>query len=467
MSEQRAREIFRQGEEAVVFALLRLARMIGQSHPAADGAPPPSTPSGMTPPYAKATVKSKRRKRPGRSAGHAGSRRGRPDRIDQTKTHRSMRCPCCGGSLRRCRQTRTRYTEDIPEHIEPVVTEHVIHRDWCPQCRKHVEPPVPDALAGATIGNRVLVLSAWLHYGLGNTLSQIVEVFNHHLQFKLTPGGLIQMWHRLAALLEAWYQQIQREALDSAVLHGDETGWRVNGQTHWLWCFANHELTYYMIDRSRGSPALLKFFTETFAGTLISDFWGAYNAVCCGQRQKCLVHLLRDLENVEHYRKADGDWPAFARKLRRLLRDAMRLWKRDDPQADKPVTAEEYASKRARLHRRLADLIDADWQHRDARRLIKRLRRHRDDLFTFLDFPGVPFDNNHAERAIRPAVIIRKNSYANRSNRGADTQAVLMSIYRTLKQRGHDPLNTLVKAIEAYLSTGQLHPLPAKSTAEG
>jgi hypothetical protein len=222
-----------------------------------------------------------------------------------------------------------------------------------------------------------------------------------------------------------------------------------------------------MIDRSRGSPALLKFFTETFAGTLISDFWGAYNAVCCGQRQKCLVHLLRDLENVEHYRKADGDWPAFARKLRRLLRDAMRLWKRDDPQADKPVTAEEYASKRARLHRRLADLIDADWQHRDARRLIKRLRRHRDDLFTFLDFPGVPFDNNHAERAIRPAVIIRKNSYANRSNRGADTQTVLMSIYRTLKQRGHDPLNTLVKAIEAYLSTGQLPPLPAKSTAEG
>jgi hypothetical protein len=72
----------------------------------------------------------------------------------------------------------------------------------------------------------------------------------------------------------------------------------------------------------------------------------------------------------------------------------------------------------------------------------------------------VPFDNNSGERAIRPAVIIRKNSYANRSRRGADAQAVLMSIYRTLKQRGHDPLETSTESIATYLKAGQLPPLP-------
>ena len=61
--------------------------------------------------------------------------------------------------------------------------------------------------------------------------------------------------------------------------------------------------------------------------------------------------------------------------------------------------------------------------------------------------PHVPFDNNTAERAIRPAVIIRKNSYGNRSQRGADCQAVLMSIFRTLKQRGHDPIRTVLHAL--------------------
>ena len=85
-------------------------------------------------------------------------------------------------------------------------------------------------------------------------ISQIVAVFNHHLTLKVTPGGLIQMWYRLQAILFAWYLEIQAQALDSAVLHGDETGWRVNGKTHWLWCFTTTDLTYFMIDRSRGSP---------------------------------------------------------------------------------------------------------------------------------------------------------------------------------------------------------------------
>jgi transposase len=88
-------------------------------------------------------------------------------------------------------------------------------------------------------------------------------------------------------------------------------------------------------------------------------------------------------------------------------------------------------------------------------------------LFTFLDQEGVPFDNNHAERSIRPAVLLRKNSYGNRSQRGADCQAVLMSVFRTLKQRGHDPIRTIINAIEQFILTRQLPPLPSKTTSDG
>ena len=75
-----------------------------------------------------------------------------------------------------------------------------------------------------------LALSAWLHYALGSTLSQIIEVFNFHLQLPLTEGGLVQMWYRLQAILYAWYEEIQTQALSSAVLHGNETGWRVQAE---------------------------------------------------------------------------------------------------------------------------------------------------------------------------------------------------------------------------------------------
>ena len=280
LTAEQAERIYNQGQEAVVFALLELAKMLAEKSVAVSASASPTTPSGMKPPYEKPTAKS-RRKRPGCKEGHPGSRRPPPEGVNQREEHRLKRCPECGGPLKRCHRTRTRYIEDIPADIEPMVTEHTIHRDWCPRCKKSVEPVVPDALPGSTLGNRVLVLAAWLHYALGNTLSQIVEVFNYHLQMKLTPGALTQQWQRLRTILEPWYEEIRGQALRSAVLHADETSWRVNGKTHWLWCFATDELTYFMIDRCRGSPALLKFFSEEFRGTLVTDFWGAYNKVVC------------------------------------------------------------------------------------------------------------------------------------------------------------------------------------------
>lgn len=463
LSEEQAQTIYEQGREAVVFALLELTKRLTeqQAAAAAQSHQTPSTPSGMKPPYQKPPA-NRRKRRAGAKPGHPGARRKPPERIDHRKEHRADRCPCCGGRLQRCEETRTRYTEDIP-HIQPEVTEHTIHRDWCPQCQKQVEPRIPDALPGSTLGNHVLVLSAWLHYGLGNTLAQIVEVFNFHLQMKITRGGLLQMWYRLQAILHAWYEQIQQQALHAAVLHADESGWRVDGKTHWLWCFTTRNLTYYMINRSRGSPALMKFFVEEFAGTLVSDFWGAYNAVVCALRQTCLVHLLRELEHTEKYKSPGEHWPEFAKKLRRLVGDAIRLWR-----ARAKTPEAEYASRRARIATRLQELLATPWKDRHAKRLLKRLRRHQNDLFTFLDQPDVPFDNNAAERAVRPAVIIRKNSYGNRSERGADCQSVLMSVFRTLKQRGQDPVQAIIDALATYLKTGQLPPLPEpKLTSDG
>jgi hypothetical protein len=87
-----------------------------------------------------------------------------------------------------------------------------------------------------------------------------------------------------------------------------------------------------------------------------------------------------------------------------------------------------------------------------------------DHLFTFLDTPGVPPDNNHAERQIRPAVIIRKNSLCNRSEQGAATQAILMSIYRTLKLRGLDATKTIAGTLRTLLQTGAL---PVENVADG
>jgi hypothetical protein len=215
-----------------------------------------------------------------------------------------------------------------------------------------------------------------------------------------------------------------------------------------------------MIDRSRGSPALQAFFTEIFRGVLITDFWAAYESVDAQDRQYCLVHLLRELEKVDQS-NTSAEWVSFARRLRRLLREGILFRKRDDFSPDK------WPADKQRLHNRLMKLAAIEATDADVRRLAKRLMRYSDFLFTFLDYEDVPFENNHAERQIRPAVIIRKNSLSNRSDRGAKTQAVLMSVYRTLKLRGLNPTRTIADALKAYLKTGQLPPLPQEAIADG
>lgn len=126
----------------------------------------------------------------------------------------------------------------------------------------------------------------------------------------------------MAEALRPWQEQIADELRATACLHADETGWRVDGQTHWLWCFCDADSCLYLIDRSRGGPALGRFFEGAFAGTLVSDFWAAYEQVAADDRQYCLVHLLRELEKVDE-RNRSLAWAAFARTIASALRELL------------------------------------------------------------------------------------------------------------------------------------------------
>lgn len=456
VTEEESRRFAQQTAEVIAFTLLTLQARIGQGQSQAG----PNTPSSAIPPYEKPVPpKSKNKRQRGGQVGHEGRSRKNPPEPDRTRTHRLKKCPQCGTKLRTTSETRERFSEDIPEDLKPVVTKDIIHRDYCPCCQKRVEPKLPDVLPGCMLGNRTLVFSALLHFLQGLTLSQIVDTFNFHLRLKVTSGGLVQMWHRLADILFAWYEQIHQESLESAKLHADETGWRVSGQTHWLWCFVGTETVYYMIDRSRGSPALRKFFTRYFDGTLITDFWAPYDAIDCADQQKCWPHLLRDVAAVDEKSSNDPEWASFCRRLVSVYRAAKKLHSQRST-----MDKDDYELKSLRLEGRLINLGTETWTHPDAKRLAKRMKKYHSQLLTFLRYDDVASDNNAGERAIRPAVMIRKNSYANQSDRGALTQSVLMTVFRTLKLRNLQPIDTILEALATYTQSGTLPKLPPKAS---
>ena len=272
ITEQQAAAIYALGKEAVIFALLTLVAQRDKANDAnAQGQPSPSTPSAAVPTYLKPQVK-KRKGKSGRPTGHKGEHRDVPE-PDKTVTLELKHCPECGGPISECRARSTRRqrtVEDIPEGIATETTRYDIPAYWCPHCQKTVSPKVPDALPGSTIGNRLLSLTAWLHYSAGNTISHVIDIFNYHLPLKLTPGGLIYSWSRLAEIVKAWYEEIKTQCLQSGVLHGDESGWRVDGQTQWLWCFATQKETFYFIVPSRGQPAIQEF---NFSRNFTTAYW--------------------------------------------------------------------------------------------------------------------------------------------------------------------------------------------------
>ena len=135
--------------------------------------------------------------------------------------------------------------------------------------------------------------------------------------------------------------------------------------------------------------------------------------------------------------------------------------------AREATPVEDYDRRLARLHGRVIDLAVGDWANVHARRLAKRLDKYGEELLTFVEFAGVPSSNNHAEREVRPAVLMRKASYGNQSERGAATRGVLMSVCRTLKNRDRDPLQTILNTLRHYATTGTLPPLPEKLSSEG
>lgn len=390
------------------------------------------TPSGSRAVYKKPNHR-KRRKRPGRKSGHKGEARRLPAHIDDHKEHRLCQCPNCATPIGKSIRQRKRYIEDIPE-VVPTVTEHTIHGYWCPNCQKIVEPAFTEAMPNDNISIRLYLFTAWLHYLVGISINNLVKMLNYLHGFPISAGGLVQGWQRLANLLKPAYEKIAQKARNSAVLNADETGWRINGITHWLWAFCNDQLCYYTIDRSRGSPVILEFLGTFFKGVLICDFWGAYNKIFALAKQRCLFHLFSELLKVDKSNHS-AQWKAFRKKLSRILKDAIRLHERKEE-----FSSPQYQRRKESIHQRLSNLVRVGYDDKDCHRLSKRLKRHQNELFTFLDYDEVSPYNNHAEQQMRKPVITRRISQQNRSDKGALTQAILMSIFRTAELQNLNPV---------------------------
>lgn len=387
-------------------------------------------------------------KPPGRKKGHPPARRPKPQRVDrilEVKLNRTT-CLACGGELVDQR-VQVQYQVEVPP-VQPVVTQFNIEVAHCARCSQRAQARHPeqtsDALgaAGVQLGPRALALAAEMKHALGVPYRKVSLILSQSLGLTVSAGALARAGQRLAERAEPTYQHLLLAVRASGAVNGDETGWKVAGHNAWLWVFTTESVTVYTIDRRRSHEVAERILGTDFAGVLSCDCFLAYDPLPYRQ-QKCLGHVVRRCGEIQQEPR-----PTEAIKLSRrvagLLRGAMRLQQRRGQ-----MTPQKYAWACARLEGALDRVLAQEPEDEAAARLVRLLRKQRPRLFTFLYVAGVAPTNNAAERAIRPAVVVRKMCGGNRSERGARAHAVVTSLWQTCRQQGRDFLGVVTALLRS------------------
>jgi transposase len=266
---------------------------------------------------------------------------------------------------------------------------------------------------------------------LGLSYAKIRSLFELLFNLEMTETAIE---HSVSSIAEAFgpqYSELISDIRKEKSVHGDETSWRIKGKNHWLWAFVGKWSVIYEIANSRGRDVPLRILGSDYRGILVSDSWPAWNYV--GRKhQRCLQHYRRDVDDTLAYKSPGNEFLPFAKKFKRLLNDAIKIGRHAR------VGKKDRLKAKKRFEKRLDKIVQeySSVGEKNCKRFLKRLNREKDMLFTFLEEKGVDWNNNRAERAIRPSVVIRKMTYGNQSMNGADVHKVLMSVSETCKLRG-------------------------------
>ena len=375
--------------------------------------------------------------------GHIGWFRKKPKEIDRIEEVRLDKCPECGSKdLTEC--------EDIHEHIQEDITLPKVevtlyrkHRYYCKNCKEIISPKGVDEIPGSHIGPRAKAFAAFLRFAIKISERDVTALFSKAFNLKITSSAIAGFMDQLKSEALPIYNDLLSALKKGSFIHADETGWSIDGINHWLWKFSNKKICVSHIDKGRGQAVVEKILGVKYLGVLISDFLSAYNKIPAKAKQRCLVHIGRDLDKVIEYWQDDREVIRYCKGLKKILDDAIQLYKEYKGR----IWDAAYCRRRELITQALNDFKFPNPNKRILKRFAKRLIRHKNEILTFLYIKDIDPNNNHAEQQIRPDVIFRKITFGNRSYNGAENHSVIMSIIQTMKLNGIEPIAALEKIL--------------------
>jgi transposase len=369
--------------------------------------------------------------------------------VDEVVDHWPSRCGC--GHVF-CEQEHEAAGEPVVHQVEELpaltitVIEHRAQRLCCPSCGNTARAQLPREVSLSCFGPRLAAALTVLSVRNRVSRRDVVELGEELFGARLSAGSVDAILTRAGEALEQPYEDLLGQVREAGALNADETGWRTAGERRALWGLFTSRHAYFKVARDRHEDHAKSLLADTHA-VVSTDRWWAYRSLPLARRQLCWSHLKRDFAShseglaaekefgehgLELCRAVFSAWQAFQdsndrRQLKRTITQLQRHYK--------PIITT-YATKRARNKR--------------CRGMARNLLKAWPALWSFAKHDGVAPTNNHAERALRGAVIYRKLSLGTQSRGGEQRIERLLSAHTTCRLQHRSLFDYLSELLHAH-----------------
>lgn len=364
------------------------------------------------------------------------------------------KCPDCGEAY-----LELPVTEDTAIAEMAVMLHQIMYRQhkYVSQCKCRgkkivTAPPPPKLYPRTTVGNSLwvhLVVQKFLHGVPTNRTLKELSLYGYSLAEGTVTGGLMV----IDGMLEKLQEEILKHCQGADLWNADETSWHIfdAGTTKWwLWLIASDDAVAYILDPSRSKKVPSEFFAGS-AGVLMTDRLASYKSLQDAIKKAwCWVHVRRDIYNLfigmPKYKKWAKWWLEEIGTLFAVTHKRYLLWEKNKTLGRVYEAAQtEVEQQVERLERRWQAEVNKPDLHEEQKKILRSMKRHWTGLTMFVDDPRIPLHNNRAERLLRNAVILRKNSFGSGTQWAGNLAAKVFSIFQTWLINGLDPQALLLE----------------------
>jgi predicted RecB family nuclease len=340
------------------------------------------------------------------------------------------KCPHCGHSkLYQSKTIKTSVKQTDLKFTASGIRQHVVeYRTGSAKCAK----------CGMKTGNANLRI---MHYG-DNLFALVIHYYvNFHIsnemiskmiqeQYGIWISPMYLVMYKNKWWLRKWeptVAYIKTIVLNSPVIHIDETTIKLARESGYVWVFATTHTVFYHYASTR-EVGFLQELLKDYKGIIVSDFYPGYETLNV-KSQKCLIHLIRDLNDDLFRNPFDEEYKTMVTSFSKLLRKIIETIDKHGLQQKylvKHITDTEYFFNEFVDHNHTSEL---------AVKYVKRLKKHWEQLWTFLHYDNVPWNNNNAEAAVKAFAQHRRGVKGQMYVRGINDYLQMLSVAQTCRYR--------------------------------